>query len=110
MMKPAIVFVGCVLATSPLQAKELTSVGISVGSLGNPYYVALAAGAEHAAKEINPNVKVTALGFELSPEYAERAQSRLDAAHPGQPLAGGDEPTVANTTPKVRKTRKAAPL
>nr|WP_157070009.1 ABC transporter substrate-binding protein [Aureimonas frigidaquae] len=64
MMKPAIVFVGCVLATSPLQAKELTSVGISVGSLGNPYYVALAAGAEHAAKEINPNVKVTALGFE----------------------------------------------
>ena len=45
-------------------------------------------------------------GFELSPEYQARAQARLDATHPGEPLAGGEEPTVANSTPKVRKARK----
>ena len=45
-------------------------------------------------------------GFELSPEYQARAQTRLDATHPGEPLAGGEEPTVANSTPKVRKPRK----
>ncbi|GAC1448912.1 MAG: hypothetical protein NVSMB9_32530 [Isosphaeraceae bacterium] len=32
------------------------------------------------------------LGFELSPEYAARIQSRLDQAHVGQPLEGGTEP------------------
>ena len=47
-------------------------------------------------------------GFELSPEYQARAQSRLDATHPGQALAGGEEPTVANSTPKVRKLRRVA--
>ena len=46
-----------------------------------------------------------ALGFELSPEYAARAQSRLEAAQPGQPLEGGAEPTVAGTVPRVKKTR-----
>ncbi len=56
--------VAIALAAGAAQAKELKSVGISVGSLGNPYYVALAAGAEHAAKAINPSVRVTALGFE----------------------------------------------
>ena len=41
------------------------------------------------------------LGFELSPEYAARAQSRLDLIKPGQPLDGSDEPFV-----KVVRTRK----
>ena len=48
-----------------------------------------------------------ALGFELSPEYAARAQARLEAAQPGQPLEGGAEPSVAATVPKVRKSRTA---
>ncbi len=47
-----------------------------------------------------------ALGFELSPEYAARAQARLEAAAPGQALEGGVEPTVENTTPKTRKPRE----
>jgi site-specific DNA-methyltransferase (adenine-specific) len=34
------------------------------------------------------------LGFELSPEYAARVQSRLDAAEVGRPLEGGEEPRV----------------
>lgn len=50
------------------------------------------------------------LGFELSPDYAERARTRLDAAEVGQPLEGAEEPSVANTRPKkVRKHREPLP-
>ncbi len=50
------------------------------------------------------------LGFELSPDYAERAQARLDAAQPGQALEGAEEPSVLGTKPrKTRKHRQAAP-
>jgi ribose transport system substrate-binding protein len=47
----------------PLQAadKELKSVGVTVGDLGNPFFVQIAHGAEHKAKEINPNVKFNSL-------------------------------------------------
>jgi ribose transport system substrate-binding protein len=40
------------------EAKELKSIGITVGSLGNPFFVTIAKGAEAKAKELNPNVKV----------------------------------------------------
>ena len=46
------------------QAKELKSIGISLGSMGNPFFVALARGAEAEAKKINPNAKVTAVGYD----------------------------------------------
>ncbi|WFR98885.1 ABC transporter substrate-binding protein (plasmid) [Rhizobium tumorigenes] len=42
-------------------AKVLKSVGISVGSLGNPFYVAAVAGITAAAKKANPDVKITAV-------------------------------------------------
>jgi ABC-type sugar transport system substrate-binding protein len=42
-----------------VSAKELNAIGVTLGSLGNPFFVALAKGAEAKAKEINPNVKVT---------------------------------------------------
>jgi ribose transport system substrate-binding protein len=45
-------------------AKELKSIGISLGSMGNPFFVALAKGAEFEAKKTNPNVKVTTVGFD----------------------------------------------
>ena len=45
-------------------AKDLNKIGISLGSMGNPFFVALAKGAEAKAKEINPKVQVNALGFE----------------------------------------------
>ncbi|RUL88421.1 DNA-methyltransferase [Tautonia sociabilis] len=34
------------------------------------------------------------LGFELSPDYAERARSRLCSINPGDPLEGGEAPYV----------------
>jgi ribose transport system substrate-binding protein len=45
-------------------AKDLKSIGISLGSMGNPFFVALAKGAEFEARKTNPNVKVTAIGFD----------------------------------------------
>ena len=50
---------GLVAGAAPAMAKELTSIGITLGSLGNPFFVALSKGAEDEAKKINPNVKVT---------------------------------------------------
>lgn len=52
------------VTASTASAKDLNAIGISLASLGNPFFVALAKGAESEAKKINPNVKVTTLGFE----------------------------------------------
>ena len=46
------------LVSSGASAKDLNAIGITLGSLGNPFFVALAAGAEAKAKEINPKVTV----------------------------------------------------
>lgn len=46
----------------------------------------------------------TPLGFELSPDYADRARARVAAAEVGQPLEGAEEPHVAARS-KPRKSR-----
>ncbi|WP_298426060.1 ABC transporter substrate-binding protein [Rhodoblastus sp.] len=64
---PKLKMTGALLAamlTLPAQAKELKSVGVSLASLGNPFFVAVARGATAEAQKINPNVKVTTLGFD----------------------------------------------
>src|SRR5437764_6576940 len=67
-MLKTILFAGAatalVLSSAPSPAKELKSIGISLGSLGNPFFVALSKGAEFEARKTNPNVKVTTVGFE----------------------------------------------
>jgi ribose transport system substrate-binding protein len=45
-------------------AKELKSIGISLGSMGNPFFVALSKGAEFEAKKVNPNVRITTVGYD----------------------------------------------
>ncbi|TBW33571.1 ABC transporter [Siculibacillus lacustris] len=52
------------LSVGVAEAKDLKKIGISLGSMGNPFFVALAKGAEVKAKEINPKVEVQAMGFE----------------------------------------------
>jgi ribose transport system substrate-binding protein len=52
------------LAAGPASAKELKSIGISLGSLGNPFFIALSKGAEAEARKTNPNVRVTTVGFD----------------------------------------------
>src|SRR4051812_50091666 len=48
-------------AAAPASAADLKSIGITVGSLGNPFFVQVVKGAEAEAKKIGgPNVTVTA--------------------------------------------------
>jgi ribose transport system substrate-binding protein len=61
------------LVAGPVSAKELKSVGITVGSLGNPYFVALSKGAEAEAKALNPAVKVTTASadYDLNKQFTQ---------------------------------------
>jgi site-specific DNA-methyltransferase (adenine-specific) len=45
------------------------------------------------------------LGFELSSEYARQVQDRLDAAYPGQPLDGAEEPLASAPSTAEGKVR-----
>ena len=49
------------MAGASAAGKELKAVGLTVGDMANPFFVAMGKGTEEAAKKINPNVKVTAL-------------------------------------------------
>ena len=53
--------------------KELKSVGLTVGDMANPFFVAMGKGTEEAAKKINPNVKVTALStkYDLNTQVSQ---------------------------------------
>lgn len=51
-------------SAAPACARELRSVGISLGTLGNPFFIALSKGAEAEARKINPKVKVRTFGFD----------------------------------------------
>jgi ABC-type sugar transport system substrate-binding protein len=50
--------------SAPASAKELKTIGMSVGSLSNPYFIALAEGATNAAKKINPDPKLIVVSSE----------------------------------------------
>ncbi|WP_131114318.1 ABC transporter substrate-binding protein [Lichenihabitans psoromatis] len=52
------------IASGAASAKDLKSIGISLGSLGNPFFIALSKGAEAEAKKTNPNVKVQTVGYD----------------------------------------------
>ena len=49
------------------------------------------------------------LGFELSPKYAKQVQARLDAAAPGEPLEGAEEPRISAPATADGKTRNGEP-
>ena len=61
------------LAAPAAQAKTLIGIGITVGSLGNPFFVAIANGATAAAKAINPDVRVitTASDYDLNKQFTQ---------------------------------------
>ncbi|CRM39951.1 ABC transporter substrate-binding protein [Pseudomonas sp. 44 R 15] len=61
------------LMSQAVQARELKALGISMGSLGNPYFVTLADGATARAKALNPNVKVTSVSadYDLSKQFSQ---------------------------------------
>ncbi|KQP14144.1 ABC transporter substrate-binding protein [Pseudorhodoferax sp. Leaf267] len=55
------------------QNKPVKNVGITLGSLGNPFFVTLAKGAEAKAKQLNPAAKVTALSadYDLNKQFSQ---------------------------------------
>ena len=63
---------GVLLATEA-RAKELQSLGITLGSLGNPYFVALAKGASDAAHAVSPSVRVNSASadYDLNKQFTQ---------------------------------------
>lgn len=58
--KISAVFAAAFMLSSVANARELNGVGITLGSLGNPFFVAISKGAEAKARQINPKVRFTA--------------------------------------------------
>ncbi len=55
------------------QAKDLQGLGITLGSLGNPYFVALAKGASDEAHAMSPNIRVTSASadYDLNKQFTQ---------------------------------------
>ncbi len=54
-------------------ARDLKSIGITVGSLGNPFFVSIGKGATEAAQAINPQVKVQVVSadYDLNKQFTQ---------------------------------------
>lgn len=57
--KISAVFAAACMLSGVAAAKELNAVGITLGTLGNPFFVAISKGAEAKARQINPKVRFT---------------------------------------------------
>jgi ribose transport system substrate-binding protein len=99
---------GCVLALSLCGsgfAKEIKSVGISLGSLGNPGFVIIAAIAKAELQKVNPKVAVTVVGYDydLGKQFTQidnfiAAGVDFIILNPGDPKA---------ITPAIKKAQAA---
>ena len=85
--------------------KPLTSVCITVGSLGNPYFVTIAKGAEAKAKQLNPNVKVTTVSADYDMNKQFTQIDNFISAHVDLILLNAADPKAIE--PAVRKARAA---
>lgn len=78
------------LATSLAQARDLKTVGVTVGTLGNPFFIALAEGATAAAKKVNPDVKTrpttTSGSNRRSSTTSSRRASTSSSSTPSTPM------------------------
>lgn len=54
-------------------AKELTSVGVTLGSLGNPFFVSMTKGVEAKLKELGSNIKVSVVSsdYDLNKQFSQ---------------------------------------
>ncbi|PMS35150.1 monosaccharide ABC transporter substrate-binding protein (CUT2 family) [Trinickia symbiotica] len=95
------------IASSGAHADErkLTSIGATVGSLGNPYLTLLVQGAEDKAKQINPNVKLTAVSadYDLNKQFTQI--DNFISAHVDMIFLNSVDPKAIE--PAVRKARAA---
>jgi ribose transport system substrate-binding protein len=93
------------LTVNVAAAKELKSIGISLGSLGNPFFIALSKGAEFEAQKVNPNVKITTVGYDYDLGKQNTQIDNFIAAgvdlillNPGDPVA---------IAPAIKRAQKA---
>ncbi|MBT2325799.1 ABC transporter substrate-binding protein [Variovorax paradoxus] len=103
----ALAVIASMLAAPAVQAqqKQIKSVGITLGSMGNPFFVALAKGAEAKVKQYSPNAKVNALSadYDLNKQF-----SQIDGF-----IASGADMILVNAVdakaiePALQKARKA---
>ena len=58
---------------APAYAKDIKNVGISVGLLGNPFFVATIKGIEAKAKELTPGAKITSVSadYDLNKQFTQ---------------------------------------
>src|SRR6478735_7450227 len=61
------------ILAAPAYAKDVKNVGISVGLLGNPFFVATIKGIEAKAKEITPGAKITSVSadYDLNKQFTQ---------------------------------------
>ncbi|MDQ2066144.1 ABC transporter substrate-binding protein [Xinfangfangia sp. CPCC 101601] len=74
MLKTGVALAGLMALTTPALAEEkLERIGISLGTMSNPFFVALARGAEAEAKSVNPDVEVLAFGYDydIAKQFAQ---------------------------------------
>ena len=103
----ALAVITAALAAPAVQAqnKQIKSVGITLGSMGNPFFVALAKGAEAKVKQYSPNAKVNALSadYDLNKQF-----SQIDGF-----IASGADMILVNAVdakaiePALQKAKKA---
>lgn len=93
------------LASPALAETKLNSVAVTVGDIGNPYFVSIVHGAEAQAKKINPAVKFTA---ESSNYDVQRQSNQVDNF-----IAARDQLLILNAAdskgiaPAVRRAKEA---
>lgn len=69
----AVIAAAIAAPSAQAQTKQIKSVGITLGSMGNPFFVSLAKGAEAKVKQLNPAAKVTALSadYDLNKQFSQ---------------------------------------
>jgi ribose transport system substrate-binding protein len=95
----------CATASSFAADKPLKSIGITVGSLGNPYFVTIAKGAEAKAKQINPDAKVIAVSSDYDMNKQFTQIDNFISAHVDMILINAVDPKAIE--PAVKKAQKA---
>ena len=96
---------GFAMTAAQAAEKPLKSIGITVGSLGNPYFVTIVKGAEAKAKQINPNVKVTSVSadYDLNKQFTQI--DNFISAHVDMILLNAADPKAIE--PAVKKAEAA---
>ncbi|ACI50631.1 periplasmic binding protein/LacI transcriptional regulator [Gluconacetobacter diazotrophicus PA1 5] len=93
------------LAVTAAQAKPITGIGVSLGTLGNPYFVALVKGVTAEAAKVAPNARITSVSadYDLNKQF-----SQIDNF-----IASGDNLLLINAVdpqailPAIKRAQKA---